>query len=107
MSVWVLYGDSYMDIDYAAVLERFEKSGALALMTVLRNENRWDKSNVVFEKGRLLRYDKKTQTADMCHIDYGVALVTREALPAHTARQALRSGRSLFRSGRRGPHGGI
>lgn len=76
---WVMYGDSYMDIDYRAVFDHFDRSGADALMTVLRNGNRWDKSNVVFEGGQLLRYDKKVQTPEMDFIDYGVALLRRHA----------------------------
>jgi NDP-sugar pyrophosphorylase family protein len=76
---WVMYGDSYMDIDYAAVLDHFARSGADALMTVLRNGNRWDTSNVVFRDGKLLRYDKKNRTPDMDYIDYGVALLRRGA----------------------------
>jgi N-acetyl-alpha-D-muramate 1-phosphate uridylyltransferase len=76
---WVMYGDSYMDIDYRAVLEHFAGSGADALMTVLRNGNRWDTSNVVFRDGTLLRYDKKNRTPDMDYIDYGVALLRRDA----------------------------
>jgi NDP-sugar pyrophosphorylase family protein len=76
---WVMYGDSYMDIDYRAVLDHFDRSGADALMTVLRNDNRWDTSNVVFRDGRLLRYEKKHRTPDMNYIDYGVALLRRAA----------------------------
>ena len=75
---WVMYGDSYMDIDYAGVLGHFDRSGADALMTVLHNGNRWDTSNVVFRDGRLLRYDKSNRTPDMHYIDYGVALLRRE-----------------------------
>jgi NDP-sugar pyrophosphorylase family protein len=78
--LFVVYGDSYVDIDYAAVLQTLLDSGKLAVMTVLRNDDRWDRSNVLFENGRLLRYDKKNRTADMHHIDYGVALVRRSAL---------------------------
>lgn len=77
---WVMYGDSFMDMDYAAVLAHFERSGALGLMTILRNDDRWDRSNVAFDAGRLLRYDKRNRTPDMRHIDYGVALLRREAL---------------------------
>lgn len=77
---WVLYGDSYLDIDYSAVLAAFRRSGALGLMTVLRNENRWDTSNVVFRAGELLRYNKRDRTPDMDYIDYGAALLRREAL---------------------------
>lgn len=78
--LWVMYGDSYMDIDYRAVLAHFTASDADGLMTVLRNDNRWDRSNVVFRDGRLLRYDKRYQTPDMDYIDYGVALLRRRVL---------------------------
>jgi NDP-sugar pyrophosphorylase family protein len=77
---WVMYGDSYMDIDYAAVLADFRHRPALGLMTVLANHGRWDRSNAVFRDGQLLRYDKRHPTADMQHIDYGVALLHRDAL---------------------------
>ncbi|HXE52281.1 MAG TPA: nucleotidyltransferase family protein [Tepidisphaeraceae bacterium] len=77
---WVMYGDSYMDIDYAAVLSDFASRDVLGMMTVLRNHDRWDRSNVVFRDGRLLRYDKKVRTPDMQYIDYGVALLRRRAL---------------------------
>jgi NDP-sugar pyrophosphorylase family protein len=78
---WVMYGDSYMDIDYRAILTAFDAHPqALGLMTVLRNNGRWDRSNVLFQDGRLVRYDKRTPTPDMQHIDYGVALLRRPAL---------------------------
>ncbi len=77
---WVLYGDSYMDIDYRAVLAHFAASRAHGLMTVLHNENRWDRSNVVFRDGRLLCYSKRAPTAEMKHIDYGVTLLCNEVL---------------------------
>jgi NDP-sugar pyrophosphorylase family protein len=74
---WVIYGDSYLDIDYRSVLDFFARRDALGLMTVLHNGNRWDRSNVVFRNGRLLRYDKRVQTAEMTYIDYGAALLRR------------------------------
>ena len=78
---WVMYGDSYMDIDYPAVLADFDsKPDALGLMTVFRNDNRWDRSNVVFRGGQLIRYDKRSQTPDMNYVDYGVQLLRRTAL---------------------------
>jgi NDP-sugar pyrophosphorylase family protein len=77
---WVLYGDSYLDIDYRAVLDHFTRRAALGLMTVLQNNNRWDRSNVIFRAGELLRYDKRVQTSEMTYIDYGATLLRREAL---------------------------
>ena len=77
---WVLYGDSYMDIDYRAVLAHFAERKTRGLMTVFRNENRWDRSNVIFRDGQLLCYSKRSPTPEMKHIDYGVTLLRREVL---------------------------
>ena len=49
-------------------------------MTVFRNDDLWDRSNVQFEDGRLLRYDKVEQTPDMRHIDYGLGVLTARSL---------------------------
>ena len=45
----VLYGDSYLRVDLENVTRSFETSGEPALMTVLRNEGRWDSSNADFD----------------------------------------------------------
>jgi NDP-sugar pyrophosphorylase family protein len=58
-------------------------------MTVLRNDNRWDRSNVVFSDGRLLRYDKVHPTPDMNYVDYGAALLNRQTLADVPADQAF------------------
>jgi NDP-sugar pyrophosphorylase family protein len=55
----VLYGDTYLRIDYAAVGQRFRESGKLGLLTVLRNQGRWDTSNTAIEGDRVLRHDKR------------------------------------------------
>src|SRR5271155_1548911 len=61
----VLYGDTYLRIDYHAVARRWGESGLPAVMSVLRNDGRWDASNVVYRDGLVLRYDKRSPTADM------------------------------------------
>jgi MurNAc alpha-1-phosphate uridylyltransferase len=86
---WVVYGDSYMDIDYRAVLAHFAAGHSRALMTVIRNENRWDKSNVVFRDGRLVCYSKRAPTAEMQHIDYGVSLLCSEILASRPADESF------------------
>lgn len=81
--LWVMYGDSYMDIDYRSVLSAFLRPHdppALGLMTVLHNGDRWDTSNVDFRDGRLLKYDKRDRSPEMDYIDYGVALLRRSAV---------------------------
>jgi NDP-sugar pyrophosphorylase family protein len=77
---WVLYGDAYLEVDYRAVLAELERRGGLGIMLVLRNENRWDRSNVLFRNGRLVRYDKARPTPEMAHIDYGAAVLRQAAL---------------------------
>ena len=76
----VLYGDTYLRIDYAAVQRAFERSGCPALMTVLRNEGRWDTSNVVLDGDRVAVYDKAHPTRDMAWIDYGLGSLRADAL---------------------------
>jgi NDP-sugar pyrophosphorylase family protein len=77
---WVLYGDSYLEVDYRAILEALPPRPALGLMTVLRNGNRWDRSNAVYRGGRVLRYDKHAASADMEYIDYGLTLLRSTVL---------------------------
>ncbi|HWE03722.1 MAG TPA: sugar phosphate nucleotidyltransferase [Tepidisphaeraceae bacterium] len=79
---WVMYGDSYMDIDYRSARDHFADSDALALMTVIRNDDRWDRSNAIYENGRLRCYDKSRRAPEMRHIDYGVQLLRSAALLA-------------------------
>jgi hypothetical protein len=47
-----------------------------ALMTVLRNENRWGTSNVLFRDGELLVYDKRSPRPGMSHIDFGLSILS-------------------------------
>ena len=76
---FVMYGDSYLECDYHAVQEAFLASGQRGLMTVCRNESRWDVSNALYVGGRIVRYDKRRPTAEMRHIDYGLGAFRRTA----------------------------
>jgi NDP-sugar pyrophosphorylase family protein len=76
----VLYGDSYLPIDYAAPARAFVASGKLGLMTVFRNQGRWDTSNVWFQDGAIKSYSKKERTPETQYIDYGLGILDSEAL---------------------------
>jgi MurNAc alpha-1-phosphate uridylyltransferase len=76
---FVLYGDSYLPCDYQAVERVFVESGQPGLMTVFRNLDQWEKSNVEFVDGRIVAYDKATSTARMEHVDYGLSAFHRSA----------------------------
>lgn len=77
---FVLYGDSYLPVSMPEVERAWRASRAPALMTVMLNEGRWDTSNVVFDGGRVLLYDKgrpEEWRARMRWIDYGLSVLTR------------------------------
>lgn len=76
---FVLYGDSYLPIAWPPVQQAFLASGRLGLMTVYRNDDAHDRSNVEFEDGRILVYDKRQRTPGMKHIDWGLGLLRPEA----------------------------
>jgi len=84
---FVLYGDSYLDCDYQAARQALDASGKLALMTVFRNENRWDPSNVVFQDGQIVRYDKRKRTPDMQYLDYGLGLFQAAAFQRYAGQE--------------------
>ena len=75
---FVLYGDSFLPIDFGAVERDFVSSGKPALMTVLENGNRWDKSNVVYRDHQIVEYNKAQTRPEMMHIDYGLGVLSRE-----------------------------
>ncbi len=77
---FVLYGDSYLTCNYDQVGQAFEASGKQGLMTVFRNEGRWNASNVEYVDGRILAYDKDDRTQKMQYIDYGLSAFRRTTL---------------------------
>jgi N-acetyl-alpha-D-muramate 1-phosphate uridylyltransferase len=76
---FVLYGDSYLPINFAPVATAFKKAAKAGLLTVFRNEGHWDTSNIRFERGTILEYSKALQTPEMHHIDYGLSAFSARA----------------------------
>lgn len=84
---FVMYGDSYLPCDYAAIAHSFQSANALGMMTVFRNEGKWDTSNVEFEAsesadhagGKILAYSKTNRTPRMRYIDYGLGMFRPQA----------------------------
>jgi NDP-sugar pyrophosphorylase family protein len=84
---FVLYGDSYLPVEYRPIAEFFRHGGKLGLMTVYRNEGRYDTSNVVFRDGEIAVYDKKNRPPEMRHIDYGLSLFKAAVFNSYSADQ--------------------
>jgi MurNAc alpha-1-phosphate uridylyltransferase len=82
----ILYGDSYLDIDFELVVQWFCTENLPVLMTVYRNRNALDTSNLLIKDGRILKYDKKTPDPAMEYIDYGLMVMCKkifDACPSH------------------------
>jgi NDP-sugar pyrophosphorylase family protein len=73
---FVLYGDSYLPVEYHPIAEFLRGTGKPGCMTVYRNEGRYDTSNVVFRDGEIVVYDKQNRSSQMQYIDYGLSLFT-------------------------------
>ena len=77
---FTMYGDSYLFLDFRAVIRYFKSLDKLALMTVYENHDRYDRSNTVIEGNLVKRYSKKERTEDMVYIDYGANIFRKEVL---------------------------
>jgi NDP-sugar pyrophosphorylase family protein len=82
-SFFVIYGDSFLPVEFDPIWRSFQASGQPALMTVLRNEGRWDRSNAMYQDGRVALYNK-TSLPGMQYIDYGLSCFRRDLFDATT-----------------------
>ena len=78
----ILYGDSWLQVDPAAVLRDGRERPEPALMTVYENVGQWDSSNVIFDGSRVVRYAKglAQRPEQMCWIDYGLSVLRRDVV---------------------------
>lgn len=82
-SFFTLYGDSYLPTDYNAIVRAFESGGRKALMSVYRNEGKWDKSNVRVQGDRVVFYSKAAQPGEADCIDYGLSAYRKSVIQAY------------------------
>jgi N-acetyl-alpha-D-muramate 1-phosphate uridylyltransferase len=77
---FTLYGDSYVFVRFKDVQSFFQRKRKLGLMTVFRNQDRYDTSNTVIAGDLVSRYSKRQKTPEMACIEYGVNLFRKEIL---------------------------
>ena len=77
---FVMYGDSFLPVDFEPIEADFHESGKPALMTVVNNRDKWDKSNVLLVDGELIEYNKASPRPNFHHVDYGLGIVKTEVL---------------------------
>jgi NDP-sugar pyrophosphorylase family protein len=76
----VLFGDSYLVLDYAQVWRDFVHGGTRAMMVVFRNDNQFDTSDVAVEDGYVAAYQKYPPLPNAVFINYGLTVLKRETL---------------------------
>ncbi len=86
---FILYGDAFLPCNFSKVQQAFVDSGQQALMAVYRNNNRWDRSNVLFRDGHLLEYNKRAPCQEMEHIDYGLGILSASVFDEEPASRAF------------------
>jgi N-acetyl-alpha-D-muramate 1-phosphate uridylyltransferase len=82
---FALNGDSYLPCAPAQIQSAYERAGRPALMTVLRNDNRWDRSNVVYRQGEIVEYDKQSPRAEMSYVDFGLSVFSSSVFAEYSA----------------------
>lgn len=76
---YVMYGDSLLPINYKTIENKFLSSNKPALMTIIKNNNQWDKSNILYNGKCIIEYNKKYPTDKMKYIDYGLGILSKNA----------------------------
>jgi NDP-sugar pyrophosphorylase family protein len=76
----VLYGDSYLPLDYADLFRHARRSSLPATMVVYRNQDRWDRSNVLVIHDRVAVYSKGARRPGMAYIDAGATVLRKSTL---------------------------
>lgn len=76
----ILYGDSYLPLNYLLVFEKFKFLKKSVLMAVYRNNDRYDSSNVLLKQSGSVTYSKNTKLSIMRHIDSGFSVLNIKAL---------------------------
>jgi NDP-sugar pyrophosphorylase family protein len=75
---FILYGDSLLPINFEKVQKAYDAK-KLGLMTIIKNENAWDLSNVLYLDGKLIEYNKRNPKPNMKYIDYGLSILNKNA----------------------------
>lgn len=77
---FVINGDSYLLLDYRAVMAYARCLGCLGLMVVYHNRNQIGPSNVALEGSFVSIYDKEGRSPGLEYIDFGATVLRKEAL---------------------------
>jgi len=77
---FIMYGDSYLTVDYQKVYSFFKQHDKLGCMVVYKNNDKYDKSNLIVKDNMVTGYGKEKHSEDMIYIDYGTSLLRKKSL---------------------------
>lgn len=73
----ILYGDSYLQINFKRIEKYYKKKNKLGLMTVYKNNGLYDRSNIIYKNKKIVKYEKELQDDEMKFIDYGFGIIDK------------------------------
>jgi NDP-sugar pyrophosphorylase family protein len=74
---FIMYGDTYLPINFTNIQNKYVKLKSKALITIYKNQNYFDRSNVFFQSKNIV-YDKKKYKKKMKYIEYGLSIFNKE-----------------------------
>jgi len=86
---WVTYGDTLLDVPMREAEATFAASDLSGLMTVFRNCDEREPSNVRVDTGRVIEYGKHPRPRGADYIDYGMLAFRREAFAGRAEEDAF------------------
>jgi len=76
----VINGDTYLPEDYGSIINKFQASKKLGLMTVYNNSEAIRSNNVTVVNGEITDYDNNKPKQSFTHVDGGVTVLNKAAL---------------------------
>ncbi len=77
---FTLYGDSYLFLDFSLCMSYFRSQNKIALITVYKNCDPYDRSNTAIEGSLVKKFSKREKSEDMVYIEYGANIFRKEVL---------------------------
>jgi D-glycero-alpha-D-manno-heptose 1-phosphate guanylyltransferase len=75
----VINGDTYLPIDYEALIKAFMESSKLGMITVYNNEDNIANNNILLNSEKIIEYNR-TGGLNFTHIDSGVSVFKKSVL---------------------------
>ena len=86
---FIMYGDSFLPINFSEIENVYRTIDKRVMLTIIKNDNQWDSSNILYLDGKLIEYNKLTPSSAMSHLDYGLSVVSKSIFSSYDDDQAF------------------